>query len=221
MIFAQIAAIIRPFHKGRLYNTAVSMDRRVLIVFLPLLLSRPAVWAETEISAPETDTERQETTSDQEWEAKGVIPQGGLTVSTQPITPITLLPDHNPYDQSLEELNLAQDLWKKGNAEAASDVGLQAYDDLMTISLHRRNKKKRQQLRMDRRQAATVYIDSSIAYIEDYVKKHGEGPNAKAEGRARLGDLRDVSQNYPELTKKLNKALEAYNVQSSSTTKIN
>src|SRR5690349_13208389 len=128
------------------------MDRRVLIVILLLVLGRASVWAETEISAPESENERQETTSDQEWESKGVIPQGGLTVSTQPLTPITVLPEKNPYDQSLEELALAQDLWKKGNAEAASDVALQAYDDLMSLSVARRNKKKRQKLRLDRRQ---------------------------------------------------------------------
>ncbi len=187
-----------------------------MIVILAFGLA-PA-WAETEISAPETGNERQETFSDQEWEAKGIIPQGGLTVSTQPITPITVLPEKNPYEQGLEELTIAQDLWKKGKAEAASDVALQAYDDLMTIRLQRRNKKKRQKLRTERRQAATVYVDSSIAYIEEFVKKGGDTVRSKAEGRARLGDLRDVSQNYPELTKKLNLALETYSIQTSSST---
>jgi len=197
------------------------MHRRVLIVLLPLVLFPRFGWGETEISAPESENERQETTSDQEWEAKGVIPQGGLRVSTQPITPISILAERNPYDQGLEELALAQDLFSKGKMEASSDVALQAYDDLMSLALHRRNKKKRQKLRLDRRQAATVYIDSSLAYIEDYVKKGGNTRAAIAEGRARLGDLRDVSQNYPELTKKLNKALESYTVQPSSSTTAN
>src|SRR5258706_12033642 len=141
------------------------MHRRVLIVILLLISGTRAVRAETEISAPESENERQETTSDQEWEAKGVIPQGGLTVSTQPITPISSLPEKNPSDQGLEELALAQDLFKKGKLEAASDVALQAYDDLMSLHLARRTKKKRQKLRMDRRQAATVYMESSLAYI--------------------------------------------------------
>jgi hypothetical protein len=176
--------------------------------------------AETEISAPEVGEPRQETTSDQEWEAKGVIPQGGLTVSTQPITPITILPDRDAYDQGLQELATAQDLWKKGKAEAASDVALQAYDDLTALHLPRRNKKKRQKLRTERRQAATVYIDSSIAYIEEYVKKAGNSRHALEEGRARFGDLRDVSQNYPELTKKVTQALEDYSGPSSATPSI-
>ncbi len=192
------------------------MHRRVLIVILLLISGTRAVRAETEISAPESENERQETTSDQEWEAKGVIPQGGLTVSTQPITPISSLPEKNPSDQGLEELALAQDLFKKGKLEAASDVALQAYDDLMSLHLARRTKKKRQKLRMDRRQAATVYMESSLAYIADFVRKEGSTRRAVEEGRARLGDLRDVSQNYPELTKKLNKALENYAVQPST-----
>ena len=80
----------------------------------------------------------------------------------------------------------------------------------MSMHLARRNKKKRQKLRNDRRQAATVYIDSSIAYIEEFVKRGGDTKKMKEEGRARLGDLRDVAQNYPELNKKLNDALSSY-----------
>ena len=194
------------------------MKRWILLTPLLCVLQPSDVGGETEISAPETEVERQETTLEQEWEAKGVIPPGGLTVSTQPITPITVLPERNPYDQGLEELALAQELWKNGKAEAASDVALQAYDDLMSLYLSGRNKKKRQKLRTERRQTATVYIDSSIAYIEDYVKKRGGTRHAIEEGRARLGDLRDVAQNYPELTKKLTQALEPYSVQPSSPT---
>jgi len=58
-------------------------------------------------------------------------------------------------------------------------------------------------LRLERRQAATVYIDSSLAYIQNYVKKGGASTQVIAEGGARLGDLRDVATNYPELMKKL------------------
>jgi hypothetical protein len=192
------------------------MNLRVLI--LALALAPGFLRAETEISAPEASNERQETTSDLEWEAKGVIPQGGLTVSTQPVTPISVFPERKPYEQALEELTIAQDLWKNGKAEAASDVALEAYDDLMSIHLGRRNKKQRQKLRTERRQAATVYIDSSIAYVQGYVKKHGGGPHAVDEGRARLGDLHDVAQNYTELTKKLNDALSSYGVEVSSPT---
>ena len=86
------------------------------------------------------------------------------------------------------------------------------------MKIYRRNKKKRQQLRLLRRQAATVYIDASIAYIQDYVNKGNGTTRALEEGRARLGDLHDVAQNYPELTTKLNAALESYAVELSSPT---
>jgi hypothetical protein len=192
-----------------LYNTAVSMNGRLFIVVLPLFLTLAR--AETEISAPETSgDDQQEMAADQEWEAKGVIPDGGLTVSTQPITPIMVLPERNPYDQSLQEVAAAQDLFAKGKFEAASDVALEAYDDLMSFHLSRHNKKKRLKMRADRHQAATLYIDSSIAYIKEFVQKHGSTAKAKEEGHARLGDLHDVAQDYPELNKKLNQAFSEF-----------
>jgi hypothetical protein len=215
MIFAQITAVNRSSHSvDGLYNTAAPVNRQALIVLV--VCASGFLRAESEISAPEGSNERQETTSDQEWEAKGIIPEGGLTVSTQPITPIMNLPEKKPQDQAVEELSIALDLWKKGKAEASSDVALEAYDDFMSLHLSRRNKKRRQELRLQRRQAATVYVDSSIAYIQDYVKKNGSTPKALEEGRARLGDLHDVAQNYPELTNKLNDALESYQVNPSS-----
>ena len=192
------------------------MHRRLLIALL--LFTFGQVWADSEPPGPDSSESRQEASNDQEWESKGVIPSGGLTVSTQAITPISVLPERHPYEQAFEEMNLAQDLLKKGKPEAASDVALQAYDDLMSLSLPRRDKKKRQKLRQDRHQAATVYIDSSIAYIEEFAKKGGDTRKVKGEARARLGDLRDVSQNYPELNKKLSKALEQYSVEASSST---
>ncbi len=195
------------------------MNRRLLIALFACTLARG--WADTDAPSAENGYRGDETTSDQEWEAKGVIPQGGLTISTQAITPITILPDRNPYDEGLEELAVAQDLFKKENMEAASDVALEAYDDLLGVHMPRKNKKKRQKLREERHLAATVYTDSSIAYIQVYVKKNGNNPRAIEEGHARLGDLRDVTQNYPELTKKLNKALDAYSVQPSSPTVTN
>jgi len=73
-------------------------------------------------------------------------------------------------------------------------------------------------LRLERRQAATVYIDSSLAYIQNYVKKGGASTQVIAEGGARLGDLRDVATNYPELMKKLRDAQAAYAVALSTST---
>src|SRR5262245_58644380 len=123
-------------------------------IFLMIFFVGSSLLAEVEISAPEGGQERTDTSVDDEWEAKDIIPREGITVSTQPTTPIATLPSKNPYDQGLAELALAQDLWKRGKAEAASDVALQAYDDLMSLRLGRRNKKKRQKLRTERRQAA-------------------------------------------------------------------
>lgn len=190
-----------------------AMRGRFLIVFLAFA---PILRAETVLVAPETGVERDDTTSAEENEAHGIIPVGGLTVSTKPVTPISFVIDKKQYDQALEELALAQMLWSKGKSEAASDVALQAYDDLMNLRLPRRDRKKSQQMRLERRRAATVYIDSSIAYIKDFVKKRGSGESAYKEGRLRLGDLRDVALNYPELMKKLNQTMEAFASQTTS-----
>jgi len=151
-------------------------------------------------------------------EAEGIIPEGGLTVSTQPITPIEPLQVGDPYDKSLRELALAQGLLQKGRMEAASDVSLQAYDDLMAVYVPRRIKKKRKKLLADRHQAATTYITSSLAYIEEFVKRADGGPKATEEGQARVADLRDVSTNYPELNRKVSAALERYTVTPSTPT---
>ncbi len=179
------------------------MHRRVLIALFLLCLGR--AWADTDVPSADNGDTRDETTSDQEWETKGVIPQGGLTISTQPITPITLMPDRHPYDQGLEELAAARDLFKKGNMEAASDIALQSYDDLVGLHMPRRsksNKKKRQKLRDDRQHAATVYTDSSIAYIEEYVKKNGSTKHAflkkDARGSATCGMSPKIIRNSPK-----------------------
>lgn len=190
------------------------MNRRVLFILFFCFLGR--AWADADLSATDTGDEQQQ--SAQESEAKGIIPEGGITTSTQPITPIALLPERNLYDQALEELSIAQDLFQKGKLEAASDVSLQAYDDLMAVSMPRRNKQKRKKLRADRHAAAAVCVDSSMAYIETYVERNGRSYHALEEGRARLGDLRDVSMNYPELNKKVTKALDQYSVIPSSPT---
>jgi hypothetical protein len=192
------------------------MHRRPFITFLALLLTAIPLLAE-EIQAPE-NTEADQATASLEAESKSIIPEGGLTVSTQPITPVALLPEKNEYDQGLEELAIAQDLLKKDKTEASSDVALQAYDDLMAVYAPRRNKKKRTKLRADRHEAATVYINASIAYIESYVERNKRTYHALEEGRARLGDLRDVAVNYPELHKKVAQALEQYSVVPSSPT---
>jgi len=186
------------------------MIRRPIAALLLLgFLGAPALASDT--TRPEND-EMDQTSSAQESESPSIIPAGGITVSTQPVTPISLVPERNLYDQAREELALAQALWAKGRAEAASDVALQAYDDLLTVRISRKTKKMRKEIRAERHTAATVYIDSSLAYIQEYRNRVGDGPKAMEECRARLGDLRDVAMNYPELGKKLTKALEPYAV---------
>jgi hypothetical protein len=123
------------------------------------------------------------------------------------ITPISTFPQKKPYDQARDTLKQAQTLWAKQDAEAASEAALEAYDDLMSIRIARKQKKARVKLRAERRQAADVYIVSSIAYIKEYVKKRGDTAEAKADGRARLGDLRDVSRDYLDLQKKVVNAI--------------
>jgi len=183
------------------------MARRLLIAaLLFFLVETPAPASEP---APDNAAGDRSAT-EQESEAGDIIPEGGLTLSTQPITPVAALPARNPYDQGLEELALAQGLLAKGRMEAASDVSLQAYDDLMGAHVSRRKKKPRKKLLADRHQAATVYIQSSLAYIREYAQKAGGGPAAIEEAHARVWDLRDVSANYPELTKKVNQALQQY-----------
>ena len=192
------------------------MNRRLGIVLIGLSLASLAAHA-SETSRPEDNgSDEPDTTLDSE--AGGIIPQGGLTVSTQPITPIEPLQEGDPYEKAIGELTMAQGLLEKGRMEAASDVALQAYDDLVSIYAPPTKNKKRRQLQADRHQAATVYIASSLAYIDEFVKRAGGGPHAMEEGRARLGDLRDVSMNYSELGKKVTEAVQRYTVESSTTT---
>lgn len=158
----------------------------------------------TTLEAPEP----QQTTLSDEAETKGVIPSDADTVvSTQPITPTSIFPEKNPYDQARDELIRALDLMNKGHYEAASDTALEAYDDL--VDLHKVPGVKRSVIRGQIKQAAEVYVEAGIAYIKTYVHRMGSTPEAIEEGRSRMEDLRDVARNYPELTKKLNSAIVA------------
>jgi len=142
-----------------------------------------------------------------EAEQTGILPpNSSVLASTQPVTPVTEFPEKKIYDQALEELARAQELWTKGEAETASDMALEAYDDLNSI--HRFRGRKRKKLRRERRQAATVYVQGGIAFIGGFVKKAGATPQAAAEGRSRLEDLRDVARDYPELNQDLNRAIQ-------------
>jgi hypothetical protein len=209
VVFTQISAVNRSFHlDGGLYNTDLLMK---FMVFMALFISVTLLRAEeAAIMAPETGIEREDSTAALESESRGIIPVGGVRFSTRPTTPISFIPEKKPREQAREGLALAKDLLSKGKFEAASDVSLQAYDDFMSLSLPRRNKKGRQELRLERRQAATVYIDSSIAYIKEFVKRGSGNTDVIEEGRQRLATLRDVAVNYPELMKKLNSAIASF-----------
>lgn len=183
---------------------------KISSLLLLIVLTSPLRAVETEISAPETGIEREDSTSALENEERGIIPEGGLTISTRPMTPISAVPELKPRDQARAGLKIARDLLARNKFEAASDVALQAYDDFAGLRLSRLGKKGRQELRRERREAATVYMDASIAYIQQYVKKNGSTAEATQEGRERLSALRDVAVNYPELSKKLQKAYAAF-----------
>jgi len=126
------------------------------------------------------------------------------------ITPVSAFPPKKPYERARETLQKAIETWKKRDAKLASEIALEAYDDLLDIRVSPKQKQARQKLLSERRQAAGVYIDSSIAYIQEYVKKKGNTPMAKTEGLSRLGDLRTVSRGYPELNARVTKARQQF-----------
>jgi len=215
ILFSQIAAINRSFHKHGLYNTDQERMRNrpfyLMVVLLaglipPCLAENPVISTATKTIPTVTNPPEQEDSDQPEGEAKGVIPPGTvMAVSTQTVTPVTIFPEKKPYDESQDELAKAQDLFKKGEMEAASDTALEAYDDLMAVHLPRR---KRSKLRTQRYQAATIYVQAGIAFIKDFVKRTGNSTQAAEEAKSRLEDLRDVARDYDDLRGALNKAIE-------------
>jgi hypothetical protein len=184
-------------------------DLALFLLLLGGLIGMPDVArAEVQESSSTLESpETEQTTSAQESEAKDVIPPNvDMITSTQPITPVSVIPEKKPYDQALDELAKANSLWGKGHMEAASDTALEAYDDF--IELHRIPGLKRSKRRALIRQAATIYINAGIAYIKSFVRKAGATPEAITEGQERLGDLRDVARDYIDLNKKLNSTIE-------------
>jgi len=129
---------------------------------------------------------------------------------TSAVTPISSYQQRKPYDQARLTLQKAQDIWKKGDGKLASETALEAYDDLIAVRVPRKQKQARRKLLSERRKAAEVYVDASIAYIKEYVNKRGTTVEARMEGRGRLAVLRDVSRDYPDLNNKVTKALDAW-----------
>ena len=96
------------------------MIRQLPLALLILLLAGGPLSA-SDTTRPETE-EPDEPISLQESEARGIIPEGGMTaVSSDLITPISLVPEKNSYDQALEGISAAEGLLKNGQIEAASD----------------------------------------------------------------------------------------------------
>lgn len=208
---------------------AMERPGRILLYLLAAFLYRPCFVGAApdtnaegplDLEAEEVETEDERVPYDAmgEAEEKGIIPPGAeIAFSSGPVTPLAAQVSATNYASALAVLARAEALWKKGEMEAASDVALEAYDDLMEIPLPRIRKKsknkaalqkKRDQLRADRRRAATVYIHSSIDYVKCYVKAKGDTPEARKDGRARLEDLGDVAINYSDLNRMLYKAME-------------
>lgn len=178
------------------------MLRFILIILFTLGTQSRQGETSSEPGSPEID----QTTSAQEDEAKGIIPPGGdIVVSTHPITPVTRFPARTRHEQALEELDRAIKLWNTGNAEAASDTALEAYDDLLEI--HRVPRANRGAHRARIHQAAKIYVEAGITTIKNYVRQEGRSPSVLKEGRARLEDLRDVAKDFKELNKLLNAAI--------------
>jgi hypothetical protein len=175
--------------------------RRSCLIALLFLGFHAGLRASEDFSPPNTNPEIDQPKVDGEGEDEGIIPKtNDLVVSSQTVTPVTKFPQKNLIDQAKEELIRAQALLAKGNSEAASDTSLEAYDDFCDVRVPR---KKRKFLFVQRHQAATVYMNASITYIKEYVEKSNKSLDAIQEGHARLDDLHDVAQNYPELTKML------------------
>ncbi len=191
----------------------------VLFLQLPIYALEGHTEATLGPDTQELETEDPEKPMDAtEAEEKGIIPEGApILLSTGPVTPLSAYEDKPNYQAGVESMNRAEQLWKRGDHEAASDLALEAYDDLMEVSLPRIRKKSKNKLalqrqrdtiRAQRRKAASVYVHSSIDYIRGYVKKNGNTVEAKQEGKDRLWDLRDVAVNYPDLWKILVQARE-------------
>src|SRR6185437_14632253 len=162
--------------------------RGILIASALILIGSGRILASTDTvhaSAPTEDEAGPQGESDLS-EQMGIIPKSaGVLISTQPVTPVSEFPDRNLYDQALAEYEQANTLYKNRDYEAASDLSLQAYDDLNLIHI-RRPKKKRAKLRAQKYQIATLYMQTSVLYIKNFVKEAGGTPAAFEEGKARL-----------------------------------
>jgi hypothetical protein len=186
------------------------MRRFLKTVSLLLSLSVLVHAAESPPLSPPGEEEANSAKDSETSEEMDIIPKSaGVTVSTEAITPISEFPERNAYDQGLAEYEQAVALSKGGDHEAASDLALQAYYDLCLVRI-RRPKKKRAKLHAQRYQAALIYLQASVAYIKDFVKEEGKTRTAIEEGKARLGDLKDVAHDYPDLLRWWNHLIDSY-----------
>ncbi len=166
------------------------------LAILGILATATLCWAaEPPVPTENQDTEHLNTPGDSE---------PNVVASTSVVTPATAFPEKLPYDQSRDELAETIALWTKGDADAACDAALQAYEDLLTIH---RSRKKRPKLRDERRQAATIYVQACILTIHSYMTRAGNTPAVLEEGRERLQDLHDVARDYENLNQMVQQAI--------------
>lgn len=177
------------------------------VFLLSAVLYFPRLVSATEVPPPAP--EATEGLPGEDEQESGILPpNAGTVTSTTTITPTTQFPEKPPYDQAKEELAQAQALQAKGALEAASDTALEAYEDLLQI--RRPRGPKRNQVHQERQQAATIYIDAGIGFINEWIKNQGSTSEAVKEGIGRLEDLRDVARDYQELNHRLNRAIDQW-----------
>lgn len=128
-------------------------------------------------------------------------------VAEDNLTPNAAYQAKKPYDQAREALQQAEEFWKQKHAQKTSDAALVAYDDLMEVHVSRRQHKARHKLQAERHRAAEIYVEASILFIKEDAKRQGMTAAAKQEARDRLGDVHDVSREYPELQKMVMSAI--------------
>jgi hypothetical protein len=171
------------------------------LLALSLLTSAATVFANTPAVPPVISTAPASSISEPAASTDVGEPDQPFSAEDGELTPTSVYTEKKPYDQGRELLQKADDFWKQKLALKASDTSLEAYDDLMEVHFSRHEKKARKKLSAERHQAAQIYVESSIAFIKQAAEKEGNSTAAKAEARARLGDLRDVSREYLELQK--------------------
>jgi hypothetical protein len=170
------------------------------IIFSILLFgSTPLMWAEDVI---ETVHEAPNDIPEQ----KNIIPDGDERGKSVVAPTDRMVPKTDPYEAAQAEVIKALSLYNDGKMEAASDKALEAYEDLRALP-RKVKRAKRVELKKLIDQAATVYVDASIAYVTGWLKRVGKNDSTLAEAKERLEDIRSVADNHLKLNQQLNQAI--------------